>query len=187
MLFSYDKIKKEIATISSMEIIEESMYRLISPICLAWLILERKVEDCAIPCGPISSCHPRSNVRDEIKREETKERTVSAEWAMSTKNHWEVAVEWAFLFIRLEVKKTNETKRIAIPMRVTTRGMLLVIGGTIKEGGVKINFEKNHPLAIVPIASRKRALLKFLSSSPMGESEAMEGLREKQKNMIRNL
>lgn len=49
MLSGYDKIKKEIVTISITEVIEESMYRLISPICPAWLILERVVEACAIP------------------------------------------------------------------------------------------------------------------------------------------
>lgn len=49
MLSGYDKIKRERASISNTEAIEESIYRLISPICPAWLILERAVEVCAIP------------------------------------------------------------------------------------------------------------------------------------------
>ena len=37
------------------------------------------MEDWAIPCGPISSCHPRSNVREDKKREEIKDVIVVVE------------------------------------------------------------------------------------------------------------
>ena len=69
MQFSYDMIIKDTVIINSIEIIEDRMYRFISPICLSWFFLDRKVEDWAIPWGPISSCHPRSSVREERNKE----------------------------------------------------------------------------------------------------------------------
>lgn len=81
----------------------------------------------------------------------------------------------------------REMKRNVIPMIVTTIGILLAIEVTVKEGGVKTNFEKNHPLIIVPTESRSNALLRLLFSSPIGESADTDGFKEKQKNTIRNL
>lgn len=70
---------------------------------------------------------------------------------------------------------------------VTISGILFVTEVTVNEGGAKTNFEKNQPLAIVPMASRNRAFFRLDFSSPIGERGAMAGLREKQKNIIRNL
>ena len=64
---------------------------------------------------------------------------------------------------------------------VTISGRLLVVGETLNEGKEKMKLEKNQPLIIVPIDSRNKAFLRFLFSSPIGEREAMDGLREKQK------
>ena len=89
--------------------------------------------------------------------------------------------------MKLDAKNVREAKRAATPITVTISGSLLVKEETMKEGGVKINFEKNQPLTIVPKDSRRRALFRFLFSSPIGESAEIEGLDEKQKNTIRNL
>lgn len=85
------------------------------------------------------------------------------------------------------MKKIKEIKRAAMPIMVTISGIPFVTEVTVKEGGAKTNFEKNHPLTIVPMASRNRAFFRLEFSSPMGERGAIEGLREKQKKIIRKL
>ena len=54
-----------------------------SPVCLDWLTLVKAVAVLAIPCGPASSCHPRSRVRVDRSREEKKEEAVRRECAIS--------------------------------------------------------------------------------------------------------
>jgi len=77
--FSYDKTINDSATIIITAITDEEIYRFISPICLAWLAFDIRVEELAIPCAPILSCHPRSRVREAKNREEMNEVVVIAE------------------------------------------------------------------------------------------------------------
>lgn len=76
MLFSYVVIKKEVVRSISISMIEEPIYRFISPLCDVWFILATFRERVPAPWGPISSLHPRSIVREERNREETKEESI---------------------------------------------------------------------------------------------------------------
>lgn len=87
----------------------------------------------------------------------------------------------------LEDKYLREIKITVRPTTVTKRGRPFSSGVTVKEGGEKIKLEKNQPLKIVPIESRKRAFIKFLFSSPIGERGEIDLFDEKQKKTIRNL
>jgi len=50
-----------------------------------------------------------------------------------------------------------------------------------------MNLAKNHPEIIVPTDNRRRAFLRFLFSSFIGDIEGIVGLDKKQNKTIRNL
>lgn len=91
MLFSY-VVNINNTTIVTIERIEEDMYRFMRPLWEVWLALDILKESLPIPCGPIFSCHPRSIVRDERRREELKESAAVILCDRSTKNHCSVRV-----------------------------------------------------------------------------------------------
>ena len=74
-----------------------------------------------------------------------------------------------------------------VPTIVTSKGRLFMSLGRMKIGVEKMNFEKNHPETIVPRASRRRAFLRLVFSSFVGESGSIVGLERKQNEIIRNL
>ena len=79
-----DTVRRE-----SISIMEEEAYRFINPLCEVCVVLDVIRERVPAPCGPTSSLHPRSIVREDKNKEEIKEAIRKVLCAKSTKNHCE--------------------------------------------------------------------------------------------------
>lgn len=187
MLFSYEVINKEITKIKETKRREEEAYRFTRPLWKLWFVLAASKERDPVPCGPIFSLHPRSIVRVEKNKDNTKEVDIEIVWARSTKNHWRANVLCVLLFTTTFVRYPNKIIRRLVPPTVTIRGSLFITLGTISIGVLNTNFEKNHPETIVPTDKRRSAPLRFDFSSSIGDKGGIVGFEKKHNNIIRNL
>lgn len=76
---------------------------------------------------------------------------------------------------RAEERNIKRTTKIKVPITVTSKGRILLKGGTLKAGRINRKEEKNQPESTVPIERRKRALARFGFSSPIGDKGPIEG------------
>ena len=140
-----------------------------------------------LPCGPTSSLHPRSIVREDRNKEEIKESAVENLCVRSVKNHCRVRALCVFLLDPVVTRCLSISSRSAVPVIVTMSGSIFGPLGSTTVGAIKMNFAKNHPDNIVPVAKRSRAPLRLGFSSSIGESVGIVGWLKKQNSIIRKL
>lgn len=143
----------------------------------------------AIPCAPIFSLHPRSILRVANRREMVNEYVSRRMWDIFSKNHCFVVNRFALdasVEVRAKVSLLIREMEKAIPMMVNVNASVFNKEGIVIMGESTVSLDNIHPDKIVPMASRFKAFVRFLSSSLVGTTGLKLGSLIKQKNIIRN-